>query len=101
MAFELLAGRRRSEVTRRTKGHNTGVGVHRIGGRRGIRDCLGAGRLRAPADNFPNIPTYRRDLAGSHHKLWQVLADQNQPDKAAEQYRRALATQQKVNAINL
>ena len=39
---------------------------------------------------------YSQDLAGIHNELGVLLKYQNQPDKAAEHYRKALAIRQKL-----
>jgi tetratricopeptide (TPR) repeat protein/tRNA A-37 threonylcarbamoyl transferase component Bud32 len=49
------------------------------------------------ADDFPAVPAYRQEWAGTHNNLGLLLAHQNQSDKAADHYGMALAIKQKLS----
>ena len=50
------------------------------------------------AADFPAVPDYRQELAGSHNNLGSLLADLGKRAEAEEQYRQALAIQEKLAA---
>ena len=52
--------------------------------------------LEKLAAEFPAVPHYRHNLAESHNNLGNLLREQNQSEKAAEQYHEALAIWQKL-----
>ena len=50
------------------------------------------------AADFPAVPVYRSDLAGSHSSLGRLLAGVGKLAEAEEQYTKALAIQEKLAA---
>ena len=50
------------------------------------------------AAEFPAVPEYRNDLAGSHHNLGNLLTGLGKRPEAEEQYRKALAIEEKLVA---
>jgi tetratricopeptide (TPR) repeat protein len=50
------------------------------------------------AADFPTVPDYRRDLAGSHNNLGNLLKDLGKQAEAEQRYKKALAIREKLVA---